>query len=312
MSITATRLTDYGFYNPETNTVSKDQLRIYVDHPDFETPLQLIYPFDSSTDNGALLGSNLITSSGWTSTGWTGNESIGWTHTAGNTSILSNTIAAIISDNYQIQVNVSGRTLGSFVVAFGGDTSPALIGSNIYTILASSNGNLTITPTTDFDGTILISIKAVVFTIDAQYVLDLFNISSIASEEYVAANYVAKVSGSSLISDTEIARLLTVKQNPFRINLPSGNLTTKIAGATFEPTGWATIEISGTTDAVITHTLTGRKIGFINVFEIDGSDELVAKPFSDAYSGFKGNGSTVSILGVDTTTLPLRIELIFN
>jgi hypothetical protein len=76
------------------------------------------------------------------------------------------------------------------------------------------------------------------------------------------------------------------------------------------PTGW-TLAANSTTNLLITHTLTGRKIAAVNVFEIDGSDERLLVPFDAAYSGILVNGATVLIEGLAPTILAIRIELIF-
>lgn len=110
-----------------------------------------------------------------------------------------------------------------------------------------------------------------------------------------------------------IALLGTVKQNPYQINLPAGNISTKIAGATFLPLAWGAVALSGSTDMMITHVLTGRKIGFLNVFEIDGANErLLSFDKGTAYTGIVGNGLTVLVEGLAPTTLPVRIDLIFD
>jgi len=106
-----TRIRDLELFNPELNPTPIDQLVLVVDHPSFAESMKILFPV-SAAQSDVLLGNNLISSSGWTSVGWTGNESIGWTHTAGNTTVLSNTLAALIDSNYQIQLTVTNRTAG--------------------------------------------------------------------------------------------------------------------------------------------------------------------------------------------------------
>jgi len=76
------------------------------------------------------------------------------------------------------------------------------------------------------------------------------------------------------------------------------------------PTGWV-LAASDTTNLLITHNLTGRKIAAVSVFEIDGANERLLVPFDAAYSGILANGLTVLIEGLAPTTLAIRIELIF-
>jgi len=313
--LTQTRIRDLVLFNPEINPTPTDQLYLVVDHPSFAEPLKVLFPV-SAAQSDVLLGNNLISSSGWTSIGWTGNESIGWTHTAGNTTVLSNTLAALIDSNYQIQLTVTNRTAGSFIVGFGGDVSPSFNSSAYYTILATTNGNLTITPTSDFDGTILIQIKEVVWDLTEQEILDILGVASLYSQaetDALLALKVDKVTGKSLVDDTIIANLTAYKGNPYQINMPAGNITAKIAGATFLPLGWATVAQSGDYDAMVTHILTGRKVGFVNVFEIDGSNErLLSFDKGTAYTGIVGNGLTIKLEGLAPTTLPIRIEFIID
>lgn len=91
----------------------------------------------------------------------------------------------------------------------------------------------------------------------------------------------------------------------------SADVATRISGGATIPDGWS-VAADSTVNLVITHTLTGRKIAFVNVFEIDGADERLVKPFEDAYSGILANGLTIKLEGLDTLALPLRIELIFD
>ena len=110
---------------------------------------------------------------GWTSTGWTGDFVTGWTHTAGNTTALSQSKAAVNATKYQIAYTVTGRTAGSFTIGFGGASLAGISATGAWGPTTSSTGSLTITPTTDFNGTIIISIKYLtagstpIFTLDS-------------------------------------------------------------------------------------------------------------------------------------------------
>jgi hypothetical protein len=117
--------------------------------------------------------------------------------------------------------------------------------------------------------------------------------------------YVVTVAGS-IPSD--------ITQTVYSIDLTSQTtVAARVAAATETtdyPTGW-TLAANSTTNLLITHTLTGRKIAAVNVFEIDGSDERLLVPFDAAYSGILVNGATVLIEGLAPTILAIRIELIF-
>lgn len=114
---------------------------------------------NSTTDSP--LGPELLTSSNWTPTGWTGDFATGFIHTTGNTSVLSNTIAANVGSYYQITYTITARTAGYVHVSFGGESKYYVTASGSFGPKASTTGNLTITPDTNFDGTIVLSIKQI-------------------------------------------------------------------------------------------------------------------------------------------------------
>lgn len=107
------------------------------------------------------LGSELLSSAGWTSAGWTGSYGAGFTHTTGNTTALSNTLAAVIGKKYVVSVQVSGAgAVGTINVSFGGiSTSIGATGTTTIDVTASSAGNLTVTPSSTFVRTVIVSIK---------------------------------------------------------------------------------------------------------------------------------------------------------
>lgn len=100
----------------------------------------------------------------WTSSGWSGGGS-GWTHNTGNTSVLSEPTPAVNGKRYVISYTVEDRTSGSFSLSFGGYSASGLTTNNKVNMTASSTANLQITPTSDFDGKIIISIKSDIYAI---------------------------------------------------------------------------------------------------------------------------------------------------
>lgn len=110
---------------------------------------------------GGTLGSELLSSAGWTSTGWTGSYAAGFTHTTANTSVLSNTLAAVIGKTYVVSVAISGAgAVGSVAVGFGGVTTTiSTTGTTTINVVATGTGNLTVTPTSTFVRTVIVSIK---------------------------------------------------------------------------------------------------------------------------------------------------------
>lgn len=114
--------------------------------------------------------SELLSSTGWTAgAGWTGSFSAGYTHTTG-TATLTNSLAAVSGTNYRIIVTVTGRTVGSITVAFGGSSTASITATTTLTFAASTTGNLVITPTNTFDGNVqvsIVSMPAVVLTLNS-------------------------------------------------------------------------------------------------------------------------------------------------
>jgi hypothetical protein len=128
----------------------------------FETTEMMIFEIDSL---GTGDGSAFLNSSGWVVDGlgfWSGSFAAGWTHSAlggaGSTDPLTQTTAAVNATYYDISWTVTGRTNGSFTIAFGGNTISGLTATGTQRIKSSSTGNLVITPTSNFDGKIVFSI----------------------------------------------------------------------------------------------------------------------------------------------------------
>jgi hypothetical protein len=114
-----------------------------------------------------------------------------------------------------------------------------------------------------------------------------------------------------LISDANALALINLKQSVYEILLPaSGSVAGRLSGSTV-PSGW-TIAASGAYNLLVTHTLTGRKLASVNIFEIDGANERLCAPFHTAFAGVLCNGLTVLIEGLNPSPLALRIELIFS
>lgn len=108
---------------------------------------------------GGSIGSELLSSTGWTAgTGWSGSFSAGYAHTSG-TAALSNSLAAVVGQQYIVSITITGASAGSISVAFGGVTTSGIAATTNIDILATSVGNLVITPLTAFNGTVKVSIK---------------------------------------------------------------------------------------------------------------------------------------------------------
>jgi len=127
--------------------------------------------------NAAVIGSELFTgsysfavASGWTAISGTAQTATA-THTAaGGTTAISPTPAmTIVAGNfYQVVFNVTTSPAGSVTPGIGGSSGQPIAGNSTnqtQMILATTTGNLTFTPTTDFSGTITnVSVKLVTTT----------------------------------------------------------------------------------------------------------------------------------------------------
>lgn len=113
----------------------------------------------STSGETATLGSELLST--WTATGWTNTVLNTYTHNVGNTTALTNSLAAVTGNYYFINLTVTTRTAGTVIVSFGGVSYPAASASVFYGPKATSTGTFSVTPTTDFDGTIAFSIKQI-------------------------------------------------------------------------------------------------------------------------------------------------------
>lgn len=133
----------------------------------------------AATDSPTL-GAEFLTGGTWTSTDWTGDAATGWIHAATPVTPLSYVKAAVSTTKYQIAYTVT-RSAGSFTIAFGGQSLSSITTSGAFGPTATTTGNLAITPTADFVGTIIISIKAI--TTAATSTFTITNSTSLARLE---------------------------------------------------------------------------------------------------------------------------------
>jgi multidrug efflux pump subunit AcrA (membrane-fusion protein) len=114
----------------------------------------------AASDSGQL-GSELLTT-GTGDASWTGTSfATGYTHVAGSTTTLTSTLAGVVNTFYQITYTVTGRTAGSFTIAFGGFISGNLTATGAVGPRATTTDSVVITPTSDFNGTIVLSIRVI-------------------------------------------------------------------------------------------------------------------------------------------------------
>jgi hypothetical protein len=114
----------------------------------------------TTASDTAPLGAELLTT-GTGDVSWTGTSfATGYTHVVGSVTTLTSAVAAVVGTYYQIFYTVTGRTAGSFTIAFGGSTFTAT-DTGATGPVATTTGSLVITPTTDFNGTIVLSIRTI-------------------------------------------------------------------------------------------------------------------------------------------------------
>jgi hypothetical protein len=118
----------------------------------------------TATSDTAPLGAELAAVTG-TGTNWTlagTNLNVGgYTHTVGSVDPLTTALAAVNGTYYQIAYTITGRTTGSITINYGGTSASGITATGNTGPLASSTAVLTITPTTDFNGTVVLSIKTI-------------------------------------------------------------------------------------------------------------------------------------------------------
>lgn len=111
------------------------------------------------SDTGQL-GAELLTTG--TGTNWTGSSfATGYLHTTGSTVALTTSVSAVIGTYYQMTWTITGRTAGTISFNFGGTGISAVSTSGNNGNRAVATTAFSITPTSDFNGTVIFSIKAI-------------------------------------------------------------------------------------------------------------------------------------------------------
>ena len=82
----------------------------------------------------------------------------GYVHGSGSTAALVTSLGAIEDEKYQISWTIINRTIGAVSITFGGVTISGKSISGSQSLTATSTGQLSILPTTDFNGRIVLSI----------------------------------------------------------------------------------------------------------------------------------------------------------
>ena len=120
----------------------------------------------TTASDTAPLGSELAgvtgTGTNWALASGATNLNVGgYIHTVGDVTPLTTSLAAVNGTYYQIAYTITGRTAGSITIAYGGTSTAGITATGTTGPRAISTAVLTITPTTDFDGTVVLSIKSI-------------------------------------------------------------------------------------------------------------------------------------------------------
>jgi len=206
---------------------------------------------------GAELAAVTGTGTNWTLAGTNLNVG-GYTHTTGSVVPLTTALAAVNGTYYQIAYTITGRTAGSITIAYGG-TSTTVSATGASGPLASSTAVLTITPTTDFDGTVVLSIK----TISTSAASSTFSTSASTSNIEVRASSAAN---NTFIGLQTGRRNTTGTSNTF-IGVIAGRENTTGSDNTFIGTGSGQINtISGSNTFVGAFSGQANTTGSENTF----------------------------------------------
>ncbi len=120
---------------------------------------------DLQAKNSAQITGSELSTTG-TGTNWTGTSFVlGYTHTPGSTAPLIGAFSVSAGWIYAVTYVITGRTAGLFNVTMGGLTVNNSGPNGTYTIpqaFTTTTGALTLTPTTDFDGTVTFTVKRAV------------------------------------------------------------------------------------------------------------------------------------------------------
>ena len=115
-----------------------------------------------TNQSSASLGDEKLSATWGLGTGWSGTFATGFTHTTGNTATLTEATTYASGGLYTVAWTVTGRTAGSFTVAVGGISQGSITATGSIGPKFTATTAIVVTPTTDFDGTVVLSVKPIV------------------------------------------------------------------------------------------------------------------------------------------------------
>ena len=124
--------------------------------------------FNSAPGQDAVgLGTELLTTADWTSgAGWVVTVPGTFRHTPGQTATLTHS-ANISAARHKLSCTITGRTTGSITLAFGGFSFAGVSATDAWGPTTKTTAGLVITPTSDFDGTITVSLVRILTAANA-------------------------------------------------------------------------------------------------------------------------------------------------
>jgi hypothetical protein len=196
------------------------------------------------SENTAKQTLNVLTTA-TASTGWTGTSfTSGYTHTAGNTNTLTNTIGILAGQYYEVVATITGATAGTVTITVGGLTSGAVSTSTTFSGIATNTNAFTVTPTSDFNGTIVLSLKAI-FNTPGYYSSEILAGGASGSGNWTGTSYTTGYTHTTGNTTTLLANGITVTSGAIF------ELTYTISGNT---AGTATITFAGYSSGAVSNT----------------------------------------------------------
>jgi hypothetical protein len=179
----------------------------------------------TTASQGGQIGAELMTTG--SGTNWAGTSfALGYTHTAGSTVALTSAVSVVSASYYQVSYTITGRTVGTVNVSVGGVTSGNVSASGSLAQSVTIATAVTVTPTTDFDGTIVLSVKRITASTMATFALK-------NSSGTVVYEQRAGASNTNIFQGVGAGRLNTTGINNFFQGYLAGNSNTTGNGNVF-------------------------------------------------------------------------------
>ncbi len=292
------------------------QTNIGLDDPSFQTVK--LTKGAVATDKAGL-GPELLDGTGWTSAGWTGSVN-NWTHTPGNASPLSRAISGVAAGkSYLVVMTISGSTAGSVSLSLGSTilddsagTIPLFAGNATFTrgVKVVGTGPFTVTPTSNFDGTVLLSVSEIapiaaspIFATDSSAALNFEVLPGQASRRNVFIGGGGKLAysasqctaiGKDALRDVISGNSNTGIGHSALRDLTSGLFNTAVGGGcgVAITTGWYNTAVGGDALAFTTTGYNNSAFGVDALYLNTTGFNNTALGFSASFNNLGGSGNT--------------------